>query len=316
MTIQINFMDIVICFKNKSEDSWLNALRKALPDIGVYKDGNVPDRSKVGVALCWYPQKDLLLDYPNLKLIQSVGAGVDHLLDLDPMSSAVKIARIVDPALSRDMFEFSLAVVLAQMKNLSTYLGDKGSKHWNPIGYQRINQVTIAVLGLGKIGSELASSFAELGFKVNGFANSPKQLNKVSCFSGEEGLERAVSTADYIINILPLTTSTEGFYNTAFFDKCKQGAFFINVGRGGHLMEHDLLQALESEKLSGAYLDVFRKEPLPKEHPFWAYQGIQISPHVAAVTNSKTALTQIVDNYRRTMNNEALLNEVSIVKGY
>ena len=172
-------MDIVICFSNKSVDSWLEALRIALPDIGVYKDGDAPDPLKVGMALCWYPQKDLLMDYPNLKLIQSVGAGVDHLLDLDPLSSAVKIARIVDPALSRDMFEFTLAIVLAQMKNLSTYIGDKGSKNWNPIGYQRIDEVTIAVLGLGKIGSELASSFADLGFKVNGYANSEKQLNKV-----------------------------------------------------------------------------------------------------------------------------------------
>lgn len=309
-------MDIVICFSNKSVDSWLEALRIALPDIGVYKDGDVPDPLKVGMALCWYPQKDLLMDYPNLKLIQSVGAGVDHLLDLDPLSSAVKIARIVDPALSRDMFEFTLAIVLAQMKNLSTYIGDKGSKNWNPIGYQRIDEVTIAVLGLGKIGSELASSFADLGFKVNGYANSEKQLNKVFCFSGDGGLEKAISTVDYIINILPLTASTEGFYNAAFFDKCKQGAFFINVGRGGHLMEHDLLQALKSGKLSGAYLDVFTKEPLPKDHPFWEYQGIQISPHVAAVTNSKTAITQIVDNYRRIMNNEVLLNEVSVVKGY
>ena len=309
-------MDIVICFKNKKEDDWLKEIQLALPEVGVYVHGQVPDRTSVVMALCWYPDKIILSQYPNLRLIQSVGAGVNHLMNLDPKPKEQHVARIVDPALSKDMFEFTLAVILSQMKNLGKYLEEKRSKVWKPKVYQRIDEVKIAVIGLGKIGAQLAVSFAQLGFKVLGYANSPKQLSQVSSHFGPGALEKVVSDADYIINILPLTRETSSFFDADFFAKCKKGAFFINVGRGNHIVEQDLGLALQEGRLAGAYLDVFQEEPLPAEHPFWEYQGLQISPHVASVTNTKTAVYQIVENYRRIMRAEVPLNEVSIERGY
>lgn len=309
-------MDFVICFNNKDETPWREAIELALPGVRVYAHGKVPDPSRVSMALCWYPEKNLLSQYPNLKLIQSVGAGIDHLFGLDPAPRNVRIARIVDVALSRDMYEFTLAVILDQMKNLSKYWVDKASVVWKPRPYKRIGETKIAIIGLGKIGAELATSFSGLGFIVSGYSSSNKALMNVNTYYGIDQLELALLDADFVVNILPLTDSTKGFFDLSFFRLCKKGAFFINVGRGAHLVEGDLETAIDEQRISGAFLDVFTEEPLPKDHSFWTNPRIRISPHVASVTNIKSAVQQIAENYKRTESGMAPLNEVSLDKGY
>ena len=309
-------MDLVICFKDKNEAPWKQALEVALPGVRVYAHGKVPNASRVSMALCWYPDKNLFSQYPNLKLIQSVGAGVDHLFGLDPAPTTVRIARIVDSALSRDMYEFTLAIVLDQMKNLSKYWVDKASKVWEPRPYKRIEETKIAIIGLGKIGAELAISFSRLGFIVSGYSSSDKVLANVDTYYGIDQLELALLNADFVVNILPLTRSTKGFFDLSFFRLCKKEAFFINVGRGAHLVEDDLEAAIDEQHISGAFLDVFAEEPLPQDHFFWSNPSIRISPHVAAVTNTKSAVQQIAENYKRTESGMAPLNEVSLHKGY
>ena len=309
-------MDLVICFKDKNEAPWKQALEVALPGVRVYAHGKVPNASRVSMALCWYPDKNLFSQYPNLKLIQSVGAGVDHLFGLDPAPTTVRIARIVDSTLSRDMYEFTLAIVLDQMKNLSKYWVDKASKVWEPRPYKRIEETKIAIIGLGKIGAELAISFSRLGFIVSGYSSSDKVLANVDTYYGIDQLELALLNADFVVNILPLTRSTKGFFDLSFFRLCKKEAFFINVGRGAHLVEDDLEAAIDEQHISGAFLDVFAEEPLPQDHFFWSNPSIRISPHVAAVTNTKSAVQQIAENYKRTESGMAPLNEVSLHKGY
>jgi glyoxylate/hydroxypyruvate reductase A len=309
-------MDLVICFKDKNEAPWKQALEVALPGVRVYAHGKVPNASRVSMALCWYPDKNLFSQYPNLKLIQSVGAGVDHLFGLDPAPTTVRIARIVDSTLSRDMYEFTLAIVLDQMKNLSKYWVDKASKVWEPRPYKRIEETKIAIIGLGKIGAELAISFSRLGFIVSGYSSSDKVLANVDTYYGIDQLELALLNADFVVNILPLTSSTKGFFDLSFFRLCKKEAFFINVGRGAHLVEDDLEAAIGEQRISGAFLDVFAEEPLPQDHFFWSNPSIRISPHVAAVTNTKSAVQQIAENYKRTESGMAPLNEVSLHKGY
>ena len=309
-------MDLVICFKDKNEAPWKKALELALPGVGVYVHGKVPVPDRVSMALCWYPEKNLLSQYPNLKLIQSVGAGVDHLFGLDPVPTTTRIARIVDPALSRDMYEFTLAIILDQMKNLSKYRIDKAFMIWKPRSYKRIEETKIAIIGLGKIGAEMAVAFSRLGFIVSGYSSSDKALANVDTYYGADQLELALLDADFVVNILPLTSSTKGFFDLSFFRLCKKEAFFINVGRGAHLVEDDLETAIEEEYISGAFLDVFKEEPLPKDHSFWANTNISISPHVAAVTNTVSAVQQIVENYKRIESNMAPLNEVFLDKGY
>lgn len=309
-------MDLVICFKDKNGTPWRQALESALPGVRVYEHGKVPVPNRVSMALCWYPEKNLLSQYPNLKLIQSVGAGIDHLIGLDPAAATVKIARIVDPALSRDMYEFTLAIILDQMKNLSKYWTDEASMVWKPRPYKRIEETKIAIIGLGKIGAELAISFSRLGFIVSGYSSSDKILPNIDTYYGIDQLKLALLDADFVINILPLTSSTKGFFNLSFFRLCKKEAFFINVGRGAHLVEDDLEAAIDEQRISGAFLDVFTEEPLPRNHSFWSNPRIRISPHVAAVTNTKSAVQQIAENYRRIESNMAPLNEVSLDKGY
>lgn len=309
-------MDLVIWFKDKNETPWRQALELALPGVRVYAHGEVPVPNRVSMVLCWYPEKNLLSQYPNLKLIQSVGAGIDHLFGLDPAATTVRVARIVDPALSRDMYEFTLAIILDQMKNLSKYWTDKTSTVWKPRPYKRISETKIAIIGLGKIGAEMAISFSRMGFIVSGYSSSAKALANVDTYYGVDQLELALSDADFVLNILPLTVSTKGFFDLSFFRRCKKGAFFINVGRGAHLVGDDLETAIDEQRISGAFLDVFTEEPLPRNHSFWSNPSIRISPHVAAVTNIETAIQQIAENYRRIESNMTPLNEVSIDKGY
>jgi len=252
---------------------------------------------------------------PDLKVVQSVGAGIDHLLHTK-IPDSIKVTRIVDPALKQEMFEHVLACVMTSMKNLLTYYKDQVRKEWKPTTYQNIKETTITILGLGEIGKLVAEQFVALGFQVKGWSNSPKNINGVESFSGKEGLNAAVSKTNFIVNILPLTDDTEGILNKDFFKECSDHTVLVNVGRGAHLVEKDLLIAIEEKQIKEAYLDVFVEEPLPENHPFWTNENIYVTPHIASVTNATTALKQVADNYNRMKNNEALLNEVSLERGY
>ena len=205
---------------------------------------------------------------------------------------------------------------MTSMKNLLTYYKNQVKKEWKPNSYQNIKETSITILGLGEIGKLVAEQFVALGFEVKGWSNSPKNINGVESFSGKDGLIAAISKTNFIVNILPLTDHTEGILNNEFFEKCSANTVLINVGRGAHLVEKDLLVAIEEKQIKEAYLDVFVEEPLPENHPFWTNENVFITPHIASVTNATTALQQVADNYKKMKNNKALLNEVSLDRGY
>lgn len=309
-------MSIVICFNNKDPKPWQGALQAKLKDVTIEIYPQVKNPDKVTFALCWKPDKNILAQFKNLKVVQSVGASVEHIIQTQNLPSNCIISRIVDNQLSNDMFEFLLTGILSHLKRFSEYHVDQQQQQWNPKPYKNINNTTIGVLGLGKIGTTVSEKLAQLGFQVKAWSASEKKLENVSCFYGESGLNSVLKNTDILINILPLTTATENILNLQNLEKLNKNGYVINVGRGEHLVETDLLTLLESQHLSGALLDVFRTEPLPSTHPFWQHDAITITPHIAAITNINTAADIVVTNYQNLVNGTELRHIVSLKKGY
>lgn len=308
-------MSVALLFNQKPTEEWQRNLQKLLPETKVEVYPIISNPEDVEFIATWKPHKDYIKEFPNLKVVQSVGAGIDHLLHTE-IPDSIKVTRIVDSALKQEMFEHVLACVMTSMKNLLTYHKNQLQQEWIPKNYTSIHETTITILGLGEIGKLVAERFVALGFRVKGWSNSQKNINGVETFVGKEGLNSAIANTDFIVNILPLTTETESILNYKFFNQCSKQTVLINVGRGAHLVEKDLLIAIDEKQIKEAYLDVFREEPLPENHPFWSNKNIYITPHIASVTNATTALQQVATNYKKLKNMETLENEVSLDKGY
>jgi glyoxylate/hydroxypyruvate reductase len=309
-------MSIVLIFNNKDPKPWVQSLQDKLPEIAIHVYPNISNTDWIDFAICWKPEPYVLQQFPNLKVIQSIGAGVDHITRTQFLRPEHILTRIVDDNLTNDMWEFLLAAVLSNLKKLPLYAHQQTDKNWQPKRYGVIKNTTVSILGIGQIGAFVAAQFSALGFIVKGWSQSEKNIPNVQCFAGESGLSACFNDADFLINLLPLTTATENILNKTTLKRAKKGSFLLNVGRGEHLVEADLLELLEQNHLSGALLDVFRKEPLPKEHPFWAHPKIQITPHIASLTDFESATTQIAQNYRNFKSHIALQNVVSHEKGY
>jgi glyoxylate/hydroxypyruvate reductase len=309
-------MSIVIIFNNKDPKPWAQSLKEKLPKITISVYPEVENPADVTFAICWKADKNVLLNFPNLAVIQSVGASIDHILRSQTVRENQIITRIVDENLSNDMWEFLLAAVMSNLKKLDVYAQKKEDKKWEPTQYTTIKNTTISILGLGQIGSLVAQKFAALGFQVQGWSTSQKNIEDVTCHAGQNELEPFLKNTDFLINILPLTAETEGFLDKNVLKKIKKGGFLINVGRGEHLVEQDLMDLLDENYLSGALLDVFRVEPLPQDHAFWTHPKIQITPHIASLTNVESATTQIAENYKNHTSGKALKHIVSVEKGY
>lgn len=309
-------MSILLVFENKDVSPWAKMLKAKLPETSIEIYPDVKDKAAVDFVICWKPKKNVFAEFPNIKVIQSVGASIDHITNSQVLNKGEIVTRIVDDRLSHDMWEFTLSIVLAQQKNLKTYLQNKESKEWKPKDYKSTDKTSVSIMGLGSIGTHVAEQFALFGFKVKGWSNSPKEISNVESFIGKEELNAFLNDSDFLINLLPLTKETENILNKHTLQKLPKHSFLINVGRGEHLVEADLIELLDSTMLSGAFLDVFRTEPLPTDHPFWSHPKIQITPHIASLTNVESAINQIIENYNRFLNNKELLNTVSLSKGY
>ena len=309
-------MSALIIIEHPIEEKWRVAIQKELPDDLIEVYPNVKDPVAVDFIITFKPRKAALQEFPNVKVVQSLGAGVNNIIETNALTKEMTLARIVDPFLAEDMWEFTLAVVLSEIKNLPKYQEQKAQSLWKPSYYRRFRDTTIGILGLGKIGSCVATNFAKLGFQVKGWSNSKKNIVGVDSYAGMEELPNALKEVDFLINILPLTEATEGILTNSTLEKLPKGAFLINVGRGPHNDETAIVQLLDNEHLSGVLLDVFNQEPLPAEHPFWQHPKVKITPHIASLTNRSSAAILIADNYRRFKAGEILANVVSLEKGY
>lgn len=309
-------MGILLLDRNRDMTPWVNALQKQLPNVKIEVYPRVQDTTAIDFVITMRPDFASFQQFPNIKVVHCLGAGVNYILDEKVVTEDMILARIVDPYLTEDMWEFVLSVVLTQIKNLPFYVAQQRQSNWKPMSYRRFKETNIAILGLGKIGAYTAAEFAKLGFSVTGWSNSQKNIPGVESYVGLEQLPTCLEKADFLVNILPLTASTKHILNKTNLQYLPQGAFLINVGRGLHNQETDIIELLDNGHLSGALLDVFSQEPLPASHPFWKHPKVFLTPHVASVTNANSAVMQIADNYRRFKKGIALENVVSLEKGY
>ncbi|TPE46211.1 2-hydroxyacid dehydrogenase [Pontibacter mangrovi] len=309
-------MSIVILNQGKDISPWIKALQEARPSLNVEVYPEVSKPEEVTFALAWNHPLGAFNEFPNLRGISSMGAGVDHVLKDPELPAGVPISRITDEDLTNDMANFVLALVLNHTRGLAFYKLQEEKEAWQPRPYRRNEQVTVGVMGLGVLGAAAAEKLRRNGFKVAGWARTAKELEGVQAFAGDEQLDAFLATSDILVCLLPLTPETADILNKETFRKLPQGAFVINVARGQHLVEEDLVEMIDKGHLAGASLDVFRQEPLPKSHVFWQHPAIQVTPHIASVTNPASAVAQVLENYDRVNRDEAPLNVVSLEKGY
>ncbi|MCK6453488.1 MAG: glyoxylate/hydroxypyruvate reductase A [Alphaproteobacteria bacterium] len=306
---------VLFCSNLDDPEEWRPPMTRLMPDLElrVYPDfGKAED---IDVAMVWRPPAEGLGQFKSLKAILSLGAGVDQ-LDLTKLPPGVPVARLVDDVLTTAMAEYCLLAALRYHRRLDVYERNSRLKKWEYHIPRPASQRTVGVLGIGVLGGATAAKLKANGFKVCGWSRSPKSIAGVECFSGTDGIYKMAAKSEIVICLLPLTSETRGILDKKLFDAMPQGSYLVNVGRGGHLNEDDLLPALDSGRLGGATLDVFQKEPLPQEHRFWNHPQILITPHVASTGGAETAAPQVVENIRRARAGKPLLNQVDRTKGY
>lgn len=309
-------MSIVIIRQDDKIELWKAALQKAAPEIKVYSYLEDHPKDQIDVVLVWKHPKGTLSNYPNLKYIASAGAGVDFLFEDDSIPKHLPITRIVDRMLAIDMSEYVIAVIFSYLKNLNGYKLEQTKTIWNPRTYKRISDFTVGILGLGALGTVLANDLIRFGFKTQGWSSSKKSIAEVTSYAGQDELPAFLASTNILVCLLPLTNETTGILNKTLFQQLPKGAHIINVARGGHVVDTDLIEMIDTGHLSGASLDVFHQEPLLPEHPFWSHEKINITPHYASVSETTSVVPQIVENYKRNQRGESLLNLVSKIKGY
>lgn len=309
-------MSLLLVAKNRDFTSLKNALLEKDPNLDVEIWPRVENKERVNFAVCWNHPKNVLDSYPNLRAVSSLGAGVNHLLNDECLSEEVPICRLITGSLQDQMAEYILNAITNYRLHIGTYTEQKREGLWKPHSSIPKKYAPVGVMGLGEIGQKAASFLANNGYKVNGWSRSKKDINGVTSYAGRNELDGFLKETKILVNLLPLTEETEGILDLDLFKKLNKPAYLINVGRGDHLVEEDLIYALDTDLLEGACLDVFQTEPLPGNHPFWNRKNIMITPHIAAITPAKEAAEVILENYKRALSGMELRYEVDREKGY
>lgn len=309
-------MALLIIAPDIKPTSWIKHLGELEPGIEIRVWPEVGNSREVEFALCWNHPPGELSKYKNLKCIASLGAGVDHLTRDPHLPDSVPVTRVVEESMAQSMSEYVVLSVLNYCRQFDAYRADQDQRHWQPRKPRLAEDTLIGIMGLGQLGSDAAKKLRYIGFRVSGWSRTPKNINGVQCFAGKDGFENFLSRSQILICLLPLTPSTKGILNRKTFDQLPDGAYVINVARGQHLVENDLIAALDSGRLAGACLDVFDVEPLPVSHPFWRHPKIKVTPHISSITFPKAVAPQIIENYRRAKTGRPLLNVVDLKRGY
>jgi glyoxylate/hydroxypyruvate reductase A len=278
--------------------------------------GGLGDTDEIEVALAWKPKPGLLASFRNMRMIVSLGMGVDHLLADDKLPEGVPITRIMDDGLVGQMSEYAIYWALRHHRDIDKYSASQRARTWKPEDFVDTIHRRIGVMGLGTIGQDTARKFAMLGFPTAGWSRTAKTIAGIETFHGADGFRNFLACTDILVDVLPLTRDTRGLLDAGAFAALPRGAYFINMARGGHVVDADLLAALDSGHLSGAALDVFNTEPLPSNHPYWTHRRVHVTPHIAGATNPRTASPGVIENIKRLRAGQPLINTDDPKTGY
>jgi glyoxylate/hydroxypyruvate reductase A len=309
-------MTLLIATPTQKPDAWVRAFKRLTPEfeIRVWPESGNP--AEIDFIVAWETPPGFFRRFPNLKCIASLGAGIDHLLSDPELPGGVFITRVVDPSITRQMSEYVLLHVLRFSRHSQRFHQDAAQEVWRPRIPLLPGDLTVGIMGLGQLGQDAARKLKQLDFPVIGWRRTRRVVAGVRTFYGPEGLPAFLTRCRILISMLPLTPQTRGILDAALFTQLPQGAYVINVARGAHLIETDLLAAIDGGHLAGACLDVFETEPLPTGHPFWHHPKVTVTPHIASLTNPYAVVPEMVANYRRIAAGERPLQLVDIDRGY
>jgi len=291
-------MKIVLKVGGARADWWKDHMAGLLPEYEVILAEEVVDKDIIDFAVVWLPEPGWLKSFPNLKCIFSIGSGIDHILKDKELPQHLPIVRLTGTDLSTRMREYVVLHVLRLHRRLPEVEESQKTEEGNQIIEPPANNRTVGIMGLGNLGADCAQILSKIGFNVLGWAKSKKSLEGVESFVGNSGFDTFLSKSDIVVCMLPLTPETTDIMNASFFKKMKNGASIINVARGPHLNEEDLLVAIKSKKIRSATLDVFNNEPLEKGHPFWKHPNVLVTPHIASLIDPVAGGKAIADNIK------------------
>lgn len=312
-------MSILLASTDFWEDMevWSSALQEAMPEMNVKVYPDEGDVNDIEYAVVWKHPRGILNQYPNLKAILSLGAGVDHVISDPELPEGLPIVRLVDKKLTHEMFLHSLHWVLHFHSDQYLYRIQQQRREWIQQSSVQSEDRTIGIMGLGNIGKSIGDSLVNLDFNVVGWGARPKNsLGEINYYYGQEQLAVFLRQSDILINVLPLTENTKNILTKNELKLLPEGSFIINIGRGGIINESDLLSALDSGHITAAALDVFAQEPLPENNSLWTHPSVYVTPHIAGQSNPRSAAKTIAENIRLIEMGEAPYPIYSLNSGY
>jgi glyoxylate/hydroxypyruvate reductase A len=279
-------------------DVWLAELRARAPEFTFLAWADLEELEAIEAAVVWRPPAGMLERLPDLRVICAMGAGVDYLFHPGERPLEAPVVRLVDPVMTERMAGYVLAAILYHQRQLGRYREQQEQGLWHPSAHRDTSEVRVGIMGLGAMGRASAALLAKVGYDVAGWSRGRKSMPGVPCYAGRNQWRAFLARSDVLVCLLPLTPATRGILNRATFDLLPAGALVINAARGDHLIEADLIAALDAGRLAGAVLDVFPVEPLPQGDPLWRHPKVLITPHVASLSNPTTGAPQIVTALR------------------
>lgn len=309
-------MRVTFCCTDTNAQPWLDGLRAALP--GAQLELWAPGASPADYAVVWAPPQAFFDAQTALKGIFNIGAGVDALMKLR-LPSGVPVVRLDDAGMSVQMAEYVCHAVIRHFREFDAYDADVAGGKWSYRKPRMRADFPVGVMGLGVLGERVALALKQFDFPVLGWSRSRKVVDGVQCFSGTDGLDNFLAATRILVCLLPLTPETDSILNRRHLTQLLSGAYVINVARGGHVVDDDLIALIDSGHLAGATLDVFRQEPLPPEHPFWKHPKITVTPHTSARTLRAESIAQIAGKIQALQGGAAIASIAGIVdttKGY
>ncbi|WP_457442311.1 2-hydroxyacid dehydrogenase [Roseateles sp. P5_E4] len=294
---------------------WGELFRRDAPALDFRLWPDAGDPAQVHYLATWQQPEQLAERFPNLKLLFSTGAGVDQ-FNLAALPPTVSLVRMVEPGIVQGMVEYVLHAVLDLHRDMPAYRRQQAQALWRPLPVRTAAQCRVGVLGLGSLGEAVLQALRGLGFDCAGWSRSRRSIEGVRCFAGEGERAAFLGRSDILVCLLPLTDATRGLLNSALFNALPRGAALVHVGRGPQLVSADLLRALDDGHLGEAVLDVTDPEPLPADDPLWRHPRVQITPHIASMTQPDTAAAVVLDNLRRFEAGLPLVGLVDRSKGY
>ena len=307
-------MKVVFCCADTDPGPWLQGLATALPGAEIFEWA--PGAPQADYAVVWAPPQQFLDEQPGLKALFNIGAGVDALLKLRLPRDAL-VVRLDDAGMAVQMAEYVCHAVIRHFRELDGYEADMRAGHWGCRKPRQRSDFPVGVMGLGVLGERVARALAQFEFPVNGWARSPKVTEGVRAFTGAAQFNDFLAASRVLVNLLPLTPETADVINKDTLVRLLPGAYIVNVARGAHLVEEDLLAAIDSGHVAGATLDVFRTEPLPAGHAFWNHPRITLTPHTSARTLQGESIAQIAGKMARLHAGDArVAGAVDAQRGY